>query len=262
MNDIFISHSTKNKDLVMQMLELLQAGMGIGRERIFCTSLKSSLPSGEDFIQAIKKHIQKSTVVIAIITPEYLQSHFCMMELGAAWSQSAYLCPILAGGLDCKALEDTPLKNVQLRSLDNEDDLFSIFDELVKMNIAILDTSQFRKKVSDFRKKIVSSTVSGDSRISPDLNGYYEIELAEKRNVPSSYRCYKIKGLLDLRQNETPHPGETHWIFYHADTFPELQPGARVLIKISKTECRYFDDIGWVQNIYLADLQIISVMVR
>lgn len=39
MNGIFISHSTKNKKLVEQVMELLQLGMGIGRNHIFCTSL-------------------------------------------------------------------------------------------------------------------------------------------------------------------------------------------------------------------------------
>ena len=49
MNGIFISHSTKDRELVEQIVELLQLGMGVEPSKIFCTSLEGTLPTGEDF---------------------------------------------------------------------------------------------------------------------------------------------------------------------------------------------------------------------
>lgn len=252
MSDLFISHSTKNKELVMHLLELLQTGMRIGNDRIYCTSLSNTLPTGQDFIEQIKTHIQTSTMVIALITPEYLRSHFCMMELGAAWIQSAYLCPILAGNLTEKALDGTPLKSIQVRNLANEDDLYAIYDEMVGKHITLPNSGQFRRKVPEFQQKI--ATCLHSEKIYPDSEGFYYIKVGEKRSVPSKYRCFKIQGILVLDENETFSGDETHWIFYHADDFPDLEAGGFAKLKISKTERRRFDDLGWVKNIYPSEL--------
>ena len=85
MKGIFISHSTKNGELVEQFVEFLKLGMGIENSRIFCTSENGTLPTGRHFVEIIKREVQKREMVIVLITPEYLKSRFCMMELGAAW---------------------------------------------------------------------------------------------------------------------------------------------------------------------------------
>lgn len=253
MNGIFISHSTQNKDLTEQMIELLQSGMGIGRERIFCTSLNGALSTGEDFVRTIKENMKECEMVIALVTPEYLKSPFCLMELGAAWIQGTFLCPILSEGVDYTDLDGTPLKGMQMRKLTNEDDLFAVYDEMVVRKMIVADTKRFNRKVRDLMKNISMWKNNGKYMISPEPDGSYEIIIEEERMVPRPFKCYKIKGNLDL--GGVQKDDETHWIFFREGMFEELEKGSHVSIRVGKTNRKYFDDIGWARNIYLEELQ-------
>ena len=51
---IFISHSSKDKELVMMFVDLLTQGFHIDYNDIFCTSMDNALRVGEDFIKSIK----------------------------------------------------------------------------------------------------------------------------------------------------------------------------------------------------------------
>jgi hypothetical protein len=89
MTDIFISHSTKDKHLVEKLVDLLKEGIGVPDEAIFCSSLDGhGIPLGEDFNAYMKEKIQKPKLVLLLMTPAYMESWFCLMEVGAAWSQS------------------------------------------------------------------------------------------------------------------------------------------------------------------------------
>ena len=259
MNGVFISHSTKNRDLVERVVELLQSGMGIGREKIFCTSLNRALPTGRDFISIIKENMRECKMVMALITKEYLESSFCMMELGAAWVQADYLCPILAGNVDYKDLEETPLKSIQMRKLGNENDLFAIFDEMVnKKIITVMDTMRFNRKLKEFMEDTTKYSGVDGRLIYPDLDGYYEAKVEKVRDVPKLYRCYKIMGNLDLREGEIGKKEETHWIFFKAGVYDDLKEGDIIRLKIGKTERKQYPDIGWVRNIYPDELYVVD----
>lgn len=72
MAKIFLSHSTKNKELVENFIEFLQLALGISRGDIFCTIAVEELYTGENFMERIRKELQDSTAVISLITEEYL----------------------------------------------------------------------------------------------------------------------------------------------------------------------------------------------
>lgn len=260
MKGVFISHSTENRELTKQVIELLQLGMGIGRDRIFCTSLNGDLCTGEDFITTIKTKMQECEMVLALITPEYLQSKFCMMELGAAWVQESYLCPFLGSGVTYKDLEDTPLKSFQIRKLEDKKDLYAVYDEMAtKQFMMKLDSMQFQGKVDEFLQKVSIHTGAKDHFIYPDSDGYYQVKIDEIRKVPPQYRCYKIAGNLALQERQQdPVQEESQWIFFQAGMFDDLKPGDFVQLKVERTEQKMFKDIGRVRNIYLKELCILE----
>ncbi len=264
MKGIFISHSTKNGELVEQFVEFLKLGMGIENSRIFCTSENGTLPTGRHFVEIIKREVQKREMVIALITPEYLKSRFCMMELGAAWVVAQYLCPILAGRVDYKDLDDTPLAGMQMRKIDSEDDLCAVYDEMVRQEFVSVNIAQFNKKRIDFMKRISAveseqacetSAMEEGGRHHSDSEGYYNVIVEEERSVPAPYKCYKIKGRLSLTMEEQDDT-KGHWIFYRKDAFGPLKAGDHVCLKVAKTEKRYFPDIGWARNIYPEDMHV------
>jgi hypothetical protein len=96
MSDIFISHAVADRDLARLLVDFLTEAIGVPASAIFCSSIKGhGIPLGEDFNEHIKKKIKQPKLVILLMTPAYMESSFCLMELGAAWAQSATSLPIV-----------------------------------------------------------------------------------------------------------------------------------------------------------------------
>ncbi|WP_252214227.1 toll/interleukin-1 receptor domain-containing protein [Clostridium sp. VAP41] len=136
MKKIFISHSTKDVALIEKFLDFLETGMGINREEVYCTSVDGTISTGQKFIDNIEKNIRNSQIVIFIITPQYMQSKFCLAEMGAAWVLNQQIYPLIFNPLDFDVLEDTPLKGIQAKILNSEKNILSMYDELKKKEIA------------------------------------------------------------------------------------------------------------------------------
>ena len=47
------------------------------------------------FIEKIRRNLQECETVISIITEEYLESTFCLVEMGAAWAMSKHYFPLV-----------------------------------------------------------------------------------------------------------------------------------------------------------------------
>ena len=95
MKKVFISFSSKNQQLAEKFLEFLQLGMGLRRRDVFCTAFPEKLQTGENFIETIRQQMQECDTVISLITAEYLQSPFCLVEMGAAWALCKQYFPLL-----------------------------------------------------------------------------------------------------------------------------------------------------------------------
>ena len=96
MADIFVSHATADKALARVLVDLLKEGIGVPGHAIFCSSLKGhGIPFTEDFNDYMKEQIQKPKLVILLMTPSYLESAFCLMELGASWAKSLTALPVV-----------------------------------------------------------------------------------------------------------------------------------------------------------------------
>ena len=80
-------------------------------------------------------------------------------------------------------------------------------------------------------------------------------KIADIRNVPHDFKCYKIQGLLNL--DEKLLNGETHWIFYRTGMYEELKIGDIIRFKVSQTEIRQFRDLTNARNIYPDTLEVL-----
>lgn len=99
-DQVFVSHSSRDAPKITGFVrEILESGLGIHPTKIFCISnADQGIPPGEYFIPYIRTKVQDAASVIALITPEFFASPFCMCELGAAWAmkEKSFL-PILWG---------------------------------------------------------------------------------------------------------------------------------------------------------------------
>lgn len=85
---IFISHSSKDKHIVQLFVDdILQLGIGLKPEHIFCTSIEDmGIKNGEDIRKHIHENIKNADYSILLISKNYKKSEICLNEMGAVWA--------------------------------------------------------------------------------------------------------------------------------------------------------------------------------
>ncbi|MBZ9975465.1 toll/interleukin-1 receptor domain-containing protein [Mesorhizobium sp. BR-1-1-10] len=160
--DVFLSHSSADNDLVEAFETLLTQALGITSAQIFCSSLEGQgVPKGANFVDGIKAKVLAAKAVVALISPAYLDSAFCMAELGAAWALSTQRYPVVVPPNDFSVMNATLLGVVGV-SLDNENALLQMLEELctslgVPQPPAVIKTRAlrtFQRSWADLSKKI------------------------------------------------------------------------------------------------------------
>ncbi|MER8638786.1 TIR domain-containing protein [Mesorhizobium sp. M0114] len=120
MTDIFISHAVADAALANKFVAFLKEAIGVPAKSIFCSSVDGqNIPFGDDFNDYMKKQIQSPKLVILMMTPCYMESWFCLMELGATWAKSLKALPIVVPPIRFSAVSGT-LGLKQGWSIDND----------------------------------------------------------------------------------------------------------------------------------------------
>ena len=158
---IFISHASKNMEIVTLFSEFLES---INTEiEVFSSSENGAISVGRNFVKAIFDELNSCNLFIPIISKEYFESKFCMLELGTAFSYlyNKYqlngedyifpfsVLPITKG----EALSGTPLSNIQVGEINNEDDIRTLIDFL-KENGNINITTGTNRKIHSVKIQI------------------------------------------------------------------------------------------------------------
>lgn len=129
---IFISHSSKDKEAVKNFVDnILQLGIGINHDDIFCTSVESmDIRTGEDIRTHIKQNLKHCDYVFLIISENYNKSSICLNEMGAAWALERKVFPLL---LNITFEQLSWLYTPNIASQLNEDNtLDKLYDELTE----------------------------------------------------------------------------------------------------------------------------------
>ena len=97
---IFISHSSKDKELIGMFVEkILRLGIGVPIGNVFCTSIETmGIKNGDDMREHIRQNILGCDFALLMISCSYLESSICLNEMGAIWSMpipnvNVFLCP-------------------------------------------------------------------------------------------------------------------------------------------------------------------------
>jgi len=136
---IFISHAVADKKLAIKFTLFLKEAIGVPEAEIFCSSVPGhGIPQGEDFNAYIKDQIQEPKLVILLMTPAYMESWFCLMELGAAWAKSSKTLPVVVPPTDFNAVNST-LGTKQAWRIDSHGGLIDLRD-LVRKQVQDLES--------------------------------------------------------------------------------------------------------------------------
>lgn len=103
---IFISHSSKDKEIIEKFVDhILQLGIGIKAEDIFCTSIEEmGVRNGNDIRRHIQTNIRNADYVFLLISPNYKASEICINEMGAAWAYDSNVRLYMLPGADFKEI--------------------------------------------------------------------------------------------------------------------------------------------------------------
>jgi hypothetical protein len=149
---IFISHSTKNKEIVSKFCDLiLNNGLNINTTKeVFNTSLEGSKPeTGEDFKECIKKQLEEAKLVLQFISKEYKKSEVCLNEMGAAWVLCDNVIPLI---IEENEYEVGFIHNTtQQVQLHNENHIFRLIDDLkTKGIVSEYKVERLNQKIKEF----------------------------------------------------------------------------------------------------------------
>jgi hypothetical protein len=159
---IFISHSSKDRDIAFTLIELLRSALGLTDEQIRCTSVEGfQLPGGANTDAALKAEVRSARGFIGLITP------YVMFELGARWGAELHMVPLLAG-VGPEALAG-PLKPINSLSTTNDAQLHQLVHEFATLLQISLQspasyTRYIRKLIDEVQKHYLASKPTSDSQ--------------------------------------------------------------------------------------------------
>jgi hypothetical protein len=97
---VFISHASKDTDIVEEIIELLEA-IGLNSNQVFCSSLEGyGIGLGDNFLETIKSELSSDSLVLFVLTEDFYNSPVCLCEMGASWVLSKEHIPIIVPPLD------------------------------------------------------------------------------------------------------------------------------------------------------------------
>ena len=207
MTDIFISHAVADKSLADKFVAFLKEAIGVPSRSIFCSSIDGqNIPLGHDFNEYMKEQIQNPNLVILLMTPRYMESWFCLMELGATWAKSLKALPIVVPPIRFDVVSST-LGLRQGWSIDNEAKLIDLRQFIREAGIELEQRTEHdwdKKRAAwkvDLRRQLKS--LSPAKNVSAADHQALQDELVELRRELTSRGCGRKLGQVLWRKAET-----------------------------------------------------------
>lgn len=204
---IFVSHAAKDADLVENFVDLLQLGVNVHPDDVFCSSLPGmNIPTGVAFVQHIKSQIAAPEIVLLLISPEFLKSQFCNNEVGASWALSLPIYPLLVPPVDYADVRGV-LDGVQVSKLNDKEKLNDLRDDLTeKFGLTAFRTSHWERKRDKFLAGL--TTVEDASPVDRSIEHNVEVGASSSEPVSSTGSWLKLGDGI-YRATKFEHRGST-----------------------------------------------------
>jgi hypothetical protein len=147
---IFISHSSKDKPLADALVNLLTGEFSLGPKDIMSTSTEGvGIPLGADWEQQLKKKLLEASYVIFLITPEFVNSQFCSIELGAIWITNSDKILGLRLNTEIQQKITLVLEKKQLGNIETDSGLDDLRDTLISTFTSANNSSKWTRLKKD-----------------------------------------------------------------------------------------------------------------
>jgi hypothetical protein len=152
--DIFISHSGKDKQIVDDFIDLLLLGaLSVPINKIFCSSSDGTkIKSGTDWRDSILAALKEAKVNFLFISPNYKESEVCMNEMGAGWVTSANVIPLIIEPINYKTVGviQEPIQIEKLLDEKSLDRIKDILQESLEIPNSLIKSDRWTAKKKEF----------------------------------------------------------------------------------------------------------------
>lgn len=126
---IFLSHASGDRELAAALKDTLVLG-GVAATNIFLSSERATgIPAGKNVTQYLQEVLSGASLVIELITANFLLRPFCLIELGGAWALGKPTFPIVVVPLTYADVAQE-IGDFQSALLAGSDEVDTLFDEL------------------------------------------------------------------------------------------------------------------------------------
>jgi len=146
---IFISHSSRDLEIVHELVELLKAALPIRSGEIRCTSLDGyRLPGGARVESRLREEVKSAAVLLGLVTPKSIESQYVMFELGARWGSERPLFPLVVFGEDMRLVRG-PLASLNVLDISNQAQLHQLVSDLGGvLNVRVETPAAYMRQLS------------------------------------------------------------------------------------------------------------------
>ena len=172
MHRVFISHAHDDKELVDAFVDkIVQLGSGLSADEIFYSSGgDTGVPSGANINEHVRRQVDEAGLVIAVITPAFERSLFCVAELGAAWSRAGELFPLILPGTSYSQMRGV-LAGLEIRRIDAEEGLDELHVRLTKLTSRSVPATTWGKHERAWLRQVNGLAAAAASHNRPRYSG-------------------------------------------------------------------------------------------
>jgi hypothetical protein len=154
---VFISHRHKDQEIVRALVDCIKTYFPIANQDIRCTSVwPYRLPVGENTGDRLRDEITDAEVVLGILTKDTLESSYVAFELGSAWGQRVWTCPLLAGGADQGNIPD-PIRGLSPLFLSKAEECAQLLNDMEGFTTLVKRADLNDGELSDKINKLVDA---------------------------------------------------------------------------------------------------------
>ena len=199
--DIFISHSSKDVELVKRLINLIRKVFNLRANSIRCTSVDGyKLKIGADSNTILRKEVKDSKVFIGVITRNALNSIYTIFEFGARWGSELPFFPIICDGKGTSLLK-SPLKEINAANANDTSSIHQFLEELKDLiGENMENTSSYNEDVLEFSNFISSEYPDTDCVKKKDNEAHASEINLNKSSLKISYKsiAYLFADGVDL----------------------------------------------------------------
>jgi hypothetical protein len=158
---LFISFAGQDEALAEALADLLHRGCRVPEELITCTAW-NDIEGGEDIQEHLRMALRESALVLPLVSKNFYNSFYAVLELGAAWQLGKPILPVLVPPMGVDNLKSV-LAHKKAYHIGEATDLDKLNDRIRRELKTDSRTDEWNRRRDRFLKEIAGELVQRQS---------------------------------------------------------------------------------------------------